>query len=260
MSKIPEMRLLNNVLILLVFLIAWSPASQASSLPDVIDKIKPSVVGIGSYMKTRRPPSLLTGTGFVVSDGTYVVTNEHVISKKIKEDKGELRTVFVRGKEKTDVRVAMVVAKDQEHDLALLKITGAPLPALKLGDSNKVRDGQSIAFTGFPIGAVLGLHPATHRGIIAAITPVVIPVDASSRLNPKLIKRIRSPYKVFQLDATAYPGNSGSPVYDVRNGKVIGVINKVFVKESKETVLSKPSGITYAIPSKHIKALLNKVN
>ena len=253
-----KLKVLNMILMVWVLSGTWSQIIQAASLPDVIDAIKPSVVGIGSYLKTRRPPALLVGTGFVVGDGSYVVTNEHVVSNDIKEDEGELRSVFIQAGNRVDMRAALIVGKDKEHDLALLKITGAPLSALEIGNSDKVREGQSIAFTGFPIGAVLGLTPVTHRGIIAAITPVVIPVQASSQLNPRLIKRMQSPYKVFQLDATAYPGNSGSPVYDLDSRKVIGVINKVFIKESKETVLSKPSGITYAIPSNHIITLLKE--
>ena len=71
-----------------------------------------------------------------------------------------------------------------------------------------------------------------------------------------MIKRLRDPYDVFQLDATAYPGNSGSPLYIPETGEVVGVINKVFVKESKEAVLEKPSGITYAIPVRYVKELL----
>jgi S1-C subfamily serine protease len=96
--------------------------------------------------------------------------------------------------------------------------------------------------------------------MISALTPIVIPVNQSNQLNAEIISRLRSPFTVFQLDATAYPGNSGSPLYNMMNGKVIGIINMVFVKESKETVLSNPSGISYAIPSKYVKALLNPAN
>jgi len=60
---------------------------------------------------------------------------------------------------------------------------------------------------------------------------------------------------IYQLDITAYPGNSGSPLYSAENGEVLGILNKVFVKESKETVLEKPSGISYAIPIKYLIAL-----
>jgi S1-C subfamily serine protease len=121
-----------------------------------------------------------------------------------------------------------------------------------------VREGQSIAFTGFPIGIVLGLFPVTHKGIISAISPIAIPMMKSRHLNSKVLKRLRHPFGVFQIDATAYPGNSGSPVYSIETGNVIGIINKVFVKESKENILSKPSGITYAIPIKYLLELLHK--
>ncbi|MDP5072164.1 MAG: serine protease, partial [Congregibacter sp.] len=67
---------------------------------------------------------------------------------------------------------------------------------------------------------------------------------------------LRRPFDVYQLDAIAYPGNSGSAVYRVITGEVIGVMNSVFVKESRETLLSAPSGISFAIPVKHLRALL----
>ena len=120
-----------------------------------------------------------------------------------------------------------------------------------------MQEGELYAFTGYPIGMVLGLYPVTHRGIISAISPVVIPVFNSGKLNSKLIKRLENPYNVYQLDATAYPGNSGSPLYDIGNGEVVGVMNKVFVQETKENILSKPSGISYAIPIEHVKKLLS---
>jgi S1-C subfamily serine protease len=63
---------------------------------------------------------------------------------------------------------------------------------------------------------------------------------------------------IYQLDITAYPGNSGSPLYSAENGEVLGILNKVFVKESKETVLEKPSGISYAIPVKYLIQLAKR--
>ena len=143
--------------------------------------------------------------------------------------------------------------------LGCVIIQGTPLPALPLGDSSKVREGDEIAFTGFPIGMVLGLYPVTHRGIVAAITPIARPVENSRTLNAAQLEHLRrSRFDTFQLDATAYPGNSGSPVYEVATGRVIGVLNSVFVKESKESVLEKPSGISYAIPINLLKPLLSK--
>jgi S1-C subfamily serine protease len=144
---------------------------------------------------------------------------------------------------------------DFAHDLALLKIAD-PLPAMDMGNAASVREGQVYAFTGYPIGMVLGLYPVTHRGMISAISPNVIPAIKSGQISPKLRKRLDVPYNVFQLDATAYPGSSGSPLYDVDKGTVVGVINKVFVQESKENALSNPSGISYAIPGSYIVELL----
>ena len=74
-----------------------------------------------------------------------------------------------------------------------------------------------MAFTGFPIGGVMGSTPVTHPAVIAAITPVAIPSAHAQQLDPRVIRRVQAgPFNVFQLDATAYPGNSGSPVYDAR--------------------------------------------
>jgi len=63
-------------------------------------------------------------------------------------------------------------------------------------------------------------------------------------------------FDIFQLDATAYPGNSGSPLFDVDTGEVIGVISMVLIKGTKESALSQPSGITYAVPSNFLLDIL----
>lgn len=155
------------------------------------------------------------------------------------------------------VRRAQVFRTAAEHDLAVIRFEGAALPALKLADSVGVREGQDIAFTGFPIGGVLGFSPVTHRGIISAITPIAIPGGNSRQLNDNLIRRLREgTFNVFQLDATAYPGNSGSPVYHPKTGEVLGIINMVFVKGGKESTLSQPSGISYAIPANFLHQLI----
>jgi len=234
-------------------------AGDSRALPDVIEKIKPAVVGIGTFQKIRRPPSIFRGTGFVVGDGLHVVTNAHVLPEKLDSEKKEFVAVFAGKANQIEVREATKIADDPDHDLAVLKITGRPLPVVSLGDSNRVREGEIYAFTGFPIGMVLGLSPVTHRGIISAITPVVIPQLSAQLLEKKVVSRLISPYNVFQLDATAYPGNSGSPLYNPDTGQVIGIINKVFVQETKETVIQKPSGISYAIPIIHLQELLKKI-
>lgn len=237
-------------------------AAPASDLPRTLEKIKPSVVGIGSYQKTRSPAVIFFGTGFAVGDGLSVVTNAHVVKSLAANDNGESgeQLGIITGKgEATEFRRAKVVALDAEHDLAHLQIGGAPLPALALGDSSRVAEGQTVAFTGFPLGMMLGLHHATHRAIVSSLTPIVMPALNSARLDMKMIAQLRkAPFVIFQLDGTAYPGNSGSPVYDPETGAVIGVINMVFVKGLKEAAISHPSGITYAIPARHVHELLQR--
>lgn len=240
---------------LLIILSVFSPAA-AAEISDILPRIKLSVAGVGTLHPLRSPRIKLLGTGFVVSDGQHVVTNAHVSSGILETEKGESLAIFVRSAEGVSVRKAEKVLSDAEHDLALLKFEGSALPPLSLADSDTAREGQLYYFTGFPIGAVLGLYPATHRAGLAAIAPVFSPPQVSRNLTAKLIKRAANPFLMFQLDATAYPGNSGSPLYDGDSGAVIGVINSVFVKGAKENALTDPSGITYAIPAKYIHALL----
>ncbi len=231
----------------------------ANNLPTTIERVKPSIVGIGTYQETRQPRAQIRGTGFVVADGRHVITNHHVIPDKLNKERKEFLAAFVpAGGSQAQARGARVIAQDQAHDLALLRIEGQPLPALRLGSADSVREGQEIAFTGFPIGAALGLFPATHRGIVAAVAPVVMPARSGKQLSPALIKRMREPYNILQLDATAYPGNSGSPLYAPDSAQVLGVINMVFVKEGRESALERPSGITYAIPIQFARELLRQ--
>jgi serine protease Do len=248
------LRIGSRALVLALSAILVAPAT-AGSLPETIARVKPGVVGVGTVQQTRRPPVKLLATGFVVADGSHVVTNAHAIPDELDWGSKEFLAVLT-GERNGTAYPAKVVRVDKVHDLALLRFSGKPRLAFRLGSSENVREGELYAFTGFPIGMVLGMRPVTHRGIVSAITPIAIPQISPKLLNPKMIKQLRDPYDVFQLDATAYPGNSGSPLYDPETGEVVGVINKVFVKESKEAVLEKPSGITYAIPVRYVKELL----
>lgn len=231
----------------------------SGELVQTIESVKPSIVGIGTYQKTRSPAVNFMGTGFAVGDGLSVVTNAHVIPNLMDTENKESLGIITGNGDTTEFRAAVVVAIDEEHDLAHLKISGIPLPAMKLGDSDIALEGQSLAFTGFPIGMILGFHHVTHRGMISSITPVVMPALNSRKLDVKMIGQLKkSAYTVFQLDGTAYPGSSGSPLYDPETGAVYGIINMVFVKGLKEAALSQPSGITYAIPSSYIGNLLQR--
>ncbi len=249
-----------NKLPIIFFVAQLFSTNAIAEFVDVVAKIKPSVVGIGIHTPTSRPQNILRGTGFVIGDGHYVVTNAHVLPTELDDSLLQKMAVFIGSGKQATVRHADIVATSELYDLAILKISGAALPSMTLANDNFQSDGSYIAFTGFPIGAVLGLYPVTHRGIIASTTPTVIPAQSAGQINLKMLRRMRNPYLVYQLDATAYPGNSGSAMYDMKTGKVLGVINKVFVQTTKEAVISNPSGITYAIPVKYLHQLLKENN
>lgn len=237
----------------------YGAAAYGAELTAVVPTVKRSVVGVGTFERTRSPATVFVGTGFVVGDGLSVITNSHVVPASVDGERMEQLGIVIGDGPMVRFRPAQLVARDTEHDLAHLRLSGTPLPALELVDSDAALEGQSLAFTGYPLGMVLGLHAATHRATLAAITPVVTPSLNSSKLDVRQIAQLqRSSYNIFQLDATAYPGNSGSPLYDPASGKVWGVINAVFVKGLKENAITNPSGITYAVPGNYAKALLQQ--
>jgi serine protease Do len=260
MDSIARRASLLRALLAVAACLAATPAASADAVAT-IDRVRNSIVAIGTFERARTPQFEFRGTGFVVGDGTVIATNAHVLPAALDPAKIETLVVVLPGKGdgKVQYRDAKSLAVDVDSDLALLRIAGDKLPTLKLRNSDGVRAGQDILFTGFPIGAVLGPYPATHRGMISAITPIAIPQGRSGELDPKVIRRLTSgAFPVFQLDATAYPGNSGSPIYDPDSGEVLGIVNMVFVKGTKEAALTQPSGIAYAVPSKHLQLLLDK--
>ncbi len=231
-------------------------AAESADLAETISNLKPSIVGVGTMSHQRRPAGKLTGTGFVVSDGLHVVTNAHVLPE-LSENSDEFLAILVGHGRKVKAMRAHLVEIDLEHDLALVAFEGPALVPLTLGDDSLVRAGHLFAFTGFPTGTLFGLQAATHRGIVASVTPIL---GAFGDRDPNTTDA--SEFLVFQLDATAFPGNSGSPLYRPDDGSVVGVVNKVYVPVTNpsEMVGNSSSGITYAVPIRHVKALLKRAD
>lgn len=246
------------VLSVMVGALALHGTYARAGLIEVVETAKPSVLAIGSYNALKNPRFNFHGTGFIAVEGNLVVTNAHVLpSGAVLDLDSRLMVLVPRGRENPELRPAAVVSTDPLHDLALLRIEGAPLPMLKLGDSNNVKDGQAVALIGFPVAGALGFMPVTHRGIVASVTSVALPAPTSRQLDERAVRRLREgPFAMFQLDATAYPGNSGGPLLDPETGAVLGVVSGGVLKATKESALSLPSGITYAIPVRYVSDLL----
>ena len=239
-------------------LCAMPPA--ISGLQEVIAASKPSVVAVGTYSPTDSPRFGFRGSGFVVGDGNLVVTNAHVLPEAVPAGGSIGRLVVyvpTAAKEDARLRTATTVGLDRAHDLALLRIDGAPLPPLRLAADTPAAEGAAVAIIGFPIGGALGFSPVTHRGIVSSVTAIALPAPTSGDLNARAVHQLRSgSFDIYQLDATAYPGNSGGPVIDADTGRVVAVINMVLVKGSKESAIRYPSGISYAVPVRFVAELL----
>lgn len=247
----------NTLIIILLSFGAYKAECAEDAFVNVVEKVSSSTVAVALHSPLKHSAPRIMGTGFAVQDGSVVITNYHVVSEILDPTVVE-HFVVLTGKGKNVKAIKATVDKiDPKNDLAVLKIEGVVSP-LALGKDELRKPGTSIAFTGFPIGAVLGLFAATHTGIVAAITPDAIPVVNSGQLSTKMLSRLDNLSLIYQLDATAFPGNSGSPMYDPMTGNVIGVINKVLVKDTKESALSNPSGISYAVPVVKVRDLLKQ--
>ena len=237
-----------------------------ADLPATIAKLKPSILIVGTYKETNSPRFNLRGTGFVVAasglaTGNLAITNAHVLPdvNPAEADPAQLVLQVRSGQNELSARRVTVLEVDKAHDLALLKFDGPGVPAMAMRGAEPVREGQNVAFLGFPIGGALGFSPVTHRGIISSVTSVGIAPGSSRQLNAAAVRALRDGnFEVYQLDATAYPGNSGGPLFDPESGELLGVINSLFVKASRESALTSPSGITYAIPAQFVRELIQR--
>ncbi|MGQ3051455.1 MAG: S1C family serine protease [Roseateles sp.] len=231
-----------------------------AQLPELVAKAKRSVVLVGSYGLLDSPRFGFRGTGFVVGDGLHVLTNAHVLPPEIPGRIDRSIAIQVWTPESQWVmRSARLVGTDVRHDLALLQIEAPAVPALRLA-REEAREGTAIALIGFPLGGALGYSHVTHRGIVSARTAIAPPATGAPGLSERAVNQLRQgAFEVMQLDATAYPGNSGGPVLDVETGEVVGVVNMVLVKGTREAALSAPSGISYAIPVRNASNMLGSV-
>ena len=170
-----------------------NPVAQQAALPDLVRRVKPSVVSVLTYDAKGEP--LISGTGFFVRPGE-VVTNMHVIKGA---HRVEIHTLEGKGR---TYPVAGALAVDDEADLALLKIDLPPDRAKPLPMTTSLPDeGEQI----FVIGNPLRLEGSVSDGIVSAIREV-----------PDL-------GRIIQVTAPVSHGNSGSPLFNMR-GEVIGIV------------------------------------
>ncbi|MEX2213378.1 MAG: serine protease [Phycisphaeraceae bacterium] len=224
-----------------------------------VKELRPSIVAVGSYLRTDTPTVQYFGTGFVVEDGNLVVTNAHVVAALRAADRlDHLRVFFPDTVRDVDGKEAKVLLEDTYHDVALLRFEGRAGGVVKLAPTEDPDQGLSVGIMGYPTGTRLGLVPAVHQGVLAAVVPAVLPLPTGVKLTPELREALKNPYNLYQLDMVAFPGNSGSPLFDARTGEVIGVLNMTLATKTREHLFDKPTGIAYAVPVRWVHELIRK--
>ncbi|MBB5021184.1 Do family serine endopeptidase [Desulfurispira natronophila] len=239
---------------ILVTLLLFSPATshQFPDFTELVEKVEPSVVNISTFKETssaqrampfpeeffhffgedfrrffgetprnnrpdqQRRHSTSLGSGFIVSDDGYIVTNHHVIK--------EADEILVTLSDEREYK-AEVIGGDSAYDLALLKINARGLPALPLGNSDDIRVGQWV----FAVGNPFGLSGTVTAGVISA---------RDRQIGQSVFDSF------LQTDASINPGNSGGPLLNL-SGEVIGI---------NTAIVSSGQGLGFAIPINTLKA------
>ena len=208
---------------------AGSTARPAGSIADIAAKSLPSVVTI----KVEGADASGTGSGFVLRQDGYILTNNHVVEAA--GASGKITVIFSDGK----TSVAKIIGRDASYDLAVIQVDRNGLPVLPLGASSTVVVGDPV----IAVGAPLGLDSTVTSGIVSALNRPVTPGGTADSTTSFI--------NAIQTDAAINPGNSGGPLLDMA-GRVIGVnsaIARIPGSESPVGGQSGSIGVGFAIPS-----------
>lgn len=221
-----------------------TPAGDAQmrtfeSIPDVVDAVRPAVVGIVNYQNIvgySEPVAAGSGSGFVVTEDGYIITNAHVVSGAVK-----LEVLFEDG---TSME-AELVGKDIPSDIALLKIEKEGLTVLPMGNSDYLRQGEYVLAIGNPLDSYQ-LYGTVTFGIISAMEREI---NIDGYVNTYL-----------QTDAAINLGNSGGPLVNLK-GQVVGMNTAKSVvagyDENGNAVAAE--GIGFALPINKVIDIVNTI-
>jgi len=213
--------------------ITSTPSQSLPSIADVVASIKPSVVAINTEVMAqdffgRTVPQTGAGSGWIISSDGLIITNNHVIAGA--------QTINVTLSDGTTLSVDISkVASDAISDLAVLKINAQGLPAVKIGDSTKMRVGDWVV----AIGNSLGEGIRATQGIVSR-QDVTITDESGQEISG-----------LIETDAAINPGNSGGPLVNMA-GEVIGITNAKRVESGVE-------GTGYAISTNEALPLIQEL-
>lgn len=208
--------------------------SNSTSVSDMIEHVSKSVVGISKFQNNSNfifsgnfNGEIGTGTGIIISDNGYILSNSHVTGEKYSSCYITL--------ENGNSYDAKVVWSDTDLDLSICKISAYSLTAASLGDSDSIKSGNSVFAIGNPIG--FEFRRTVTSGIISAVNRTIKLEESGS---------VSYMTDLIQTDATINPGNSGGPLL-LPNGQVIG-INTVKITSAE--------GIGFAVPINVVKPVI----
>lgn len=237
--------------------------SKDTAISKAVQKASPGVVGIYRnqevVLRTWRgyrnlKPISSNGSGFIISDDGYILTNAHNIRDDLRPAffTTDIKiTVVIPGGESFD---ASIVGIDTVTDIALLKIEGDNFQSCNLGDSDDVKVGQWAIALGNPKNLIRNAQyqPIASAGIISAINADFNIDSSSGKLldsSGQILGDVKLLDNMIQTDASLNPGNSGGPLLDA-NGDVIGI--NTFIKADSEN-------LGFAIPINFAKKIANEL-
>ena len=186
-----------------------------------------AVVAVNTRIESSSGVAQGSGSGFIISADGYVVTNCHVV-----ESASQVTVILHGGEEK----VAKIIGKDANNDIALLKVDGEKLPFVTLGSSDALQVGDQVAAIGNPLGE---LTATLTVGYISA--------------KDRIVDTDGTVINMLQTDAAINSGNSGGPLFDM-NGKVIGITTAKYSGNSQSGATIE--GLGFAIPVDDVVGIL----
>ena len=203
-----------------------TPAEVYASAVNSVVSINCSAVSTNIFGQTVESAS--SGSGFVVTEDGYIVTNHHVI-----ENASSVTVTMYDGTEYP----ATVVGSDSDYDVAVLKVNATGLQPVTLGNSSDVNVGDTVLAIGNPLGE---LTFSMSQGIVSCCDRA-INVDGT-------------PFNMIQVDASINPGNSGGPLMNLY-GEVVGIVSAKYSSYSDTTV----EGLGFAIPIGDVQAVITDI-
>ena len=202
------------------------PATVYASVVNSAVSINCSATSTNIFGQQTQTAS--SGSGFIITEDGYVVTNYHVVSGA-----SSVQVTLYNG----DTYDATVIGGDSDYDVAVLKINASGLQPVTLGESADVNVGDTVLAIGNPLGE---LTFSMSQGIVSSCDRA-INVDGT-------------PFNMIQVDCSINPGNSGGPLVNLY-GEVVGIVSAKYSSYSSTTV----EGLGFAIPISDVRSIITDI-